>query len=107
MRVRSVIYLKEKFARTTALRRWVVVVCLLLISISVVAQSHFHTDDSTSVPKHCPICQVAHSTSAQITVVAQCHVIYATCGYLILARDHDHLLDLYASWHFSRPPPLA
>lgn len=98
--------LQAKLARTTAFKRWVVAVCLLLLAFTVAAQSHLHPDDSASALKHCSICQVAHS-SAQIAVVAQLQVVFTTSGYLIAAHDHDQLLDLYSAWHFSRPPPQA
>jgi hypothetical protein len=101
-----VISSQAKLGHTTAFKRWFVLVCLLLLSVTVVAQSHLHPDDSASALKHCSICQVAHS-SAQIAVVAQLQVAFAASGYLGSAQDHDQLLDLFSAWHFSRPPPLA
>jgi Protein of unknown function (DUF1275) len=98
---------QRKFAGARATRRWLVAVCILLLAVSAVAQSHLHPDDSITSPKHCPICQVAHSISIQVAVVSQLHVMFTTTGYLDFAQDHDQLLDLYAAWHFSRPPPHA
>ena len=88
------------------LNRCFVVLCLLLLSFTVVAQAHLHPDDSATSLKHCSICQVAHS-SAQTAVVAQLQIAFSVSGYLISSQDHDQLLDLYSAWHFSRPPPLA
>jgi hypothetical protein len=97
---------QAKLARATAFKRWMVAVCLVLLSFTVAAQAHLHPDDSASTLKHCSICQVAHS-SAQVAVVAQLHVVFTASGYLVAAQDHDQLLDLYSAWHFSRPPPQA
>jgi hypothetical protein len=97
---------QAKPAHTTAFKRWVIAVCLVLLSFTVVTQAHLHPDDSANSLKHCSICQVAHS-SAQIAVVAQLHVVFTASGYLVAAQDHDQLLDLYSAWHFSRPPPQA
>src|ERR1041385_3689979 len=97
---------QAKLARTTVLKRWLILLCLLLLSLTVVAQSHLHSDDSASSLKHCSICQVAHS-SAQIAIVAQLQLVFNTSGYLVSSHDPDQLLHLYSAWPFPRPPPQA
>jgi len=98
--------LQAKFARKAVINRWVAVACLLLLSVSVVAQSHIHPDDSATLVKHCPICQVAHS-SAQVAFTTQLHVVFTTSIFLVISQDCDRQSNFYPGWHFSRPPPQA
>jgi len=99
-----VIPLQAKFAHKAVIKRRLAVVCLLLLSVSVLAQTHFHPDDSATLVKHCPICQVAHS-SAQVAFTTQLHVVFATSAFLVISQDSDRQSNFYAGWHFSRPPP--
>ena len=99
-------FVRANFGRSMPANRWLVVVCLLLLSISVLAASHFHPDDSGTTAKHCPICQAAHSP-VQITVLALPQVVFATSTYLVVAHDCACRSTFYPGWHFSRPPPQA
>jgi len=83
-----------------------VVVCLLLLSISAAAQTHFHADDLTATASQCPICHVAHS-SVQITLVVEPDRALAIIDFICTAPAPDRKSNFELSWHFSRPPPIA
>jgi hypothetical protein len=95
------------FAHAKPAWRWTVVVCLLLLSVSVVAQTHLHSDDFATAAKHCPICQVAHSSSSQLVSVAHLDLGLTTTAFLVVAFETDHQSNFDFGWHFSRPPPQA
>jgi hypothetical protein len=80
--------------------------CLSLLCISTAAQSHLHPDDLAATAKHCPICQIAHS-SAQVAVIAQLDAVLTTTAYLTVAQESDCQSNFDFGWHFSRPPPQA
>lgn len=104
IRVKS---LQAYFAHARPARRWTVILCLLLLSISAVAQTHLHSDDVVAAAKHCPICQVAHSSSAQLVSVAHVDVGLTATAFLVVAFETDHHSSFEFGWHFSRPPPQA
>jgi hypothetical protein len=99
--------LQAYFAHETPARRWTVVLCLLLLSVSVVAQSHLHPDDVASAAKHCPICQVAHSSSTQFVSVAHVDVGLTATSFVVVEFESGHHSSFDLGWHFSRPPPAA
>jgi hypothetical protein len=98
--------LQAYFAHARPARRWTVVLCLLLLSISVVAQSHLHPEDGAATANHCPLCQVAHS-SGQFVIVAHLNVELTTMAFLVVEFETDHQSNFDFGWHFSRPPPQA
>ncbi len=94
------------FAGATLARRWTVVLCLLLLSVSVAAQCHLDPDD-VAAANHCPLCQVAHSSSAQVTSHAHVDVGLTAVSFLLVASEPNHQSVFDFGWHFSRPPPQA
>jgi hypothetical protein len=97
---------QANFAHSIPARRWLVLVCLLLLSLSVAAQNHLHSDDLAAAAKHCPVCQVAHS-SVQAAVVVQLDRVLTITGFLCSAPNPSRKSIFSLFWHFSRPPRSA
>jgi len=95
-----------KFAHAGPARSWVILVCLLLLSVSAAAQAHLHADDLAATATQCPICHVAHS-SAQIALVVELDRVFTTTDFIETAPDPDCKSNFELSWHFSRPPPIV
>jgi len=98
--------LESKSVQARPGQNWLVLLCLLLLSISAAAQAHLHPDDLAASVKGCVICHVAHS-SPQIAVAVQLDVVLATTAYLIPISDSGRQSSFELGWHFSRPPPPA
>jgi hypothetical protein len=97
---------RANFAHTGPARGWVIVACLLLLSVSAATQAHIHADDLAATASHCPICHVAHS-SAQVALVVELDRVLTTTDFVCTAPDADNKSNFELSWHFSRPPPQA
>jgi hypothetical protein len=96
---------KSNFAHPSPAKRWLVLLCLLLIATMTAAQTlHRHADDPAPNGKHCPICQVAHS-AVQIVPTAQLHVALQAANYLFFPASIDRKSSLDSAPLFSRPPP--
>jgi hypothetical protein len=91
--------------RLTAAFRWLVFLCLLLVTASATAQvAHLHADQLSGTAKHCPICPVLHSLTPLVYSV-QLHFSFQTAAYLCSPEDAVHQLDSSSFALFSRPPP--
>jgi len=96
---------QTNLAHLSSARRWMVLLCVLLLVMVAGAQAlHFHSDDLAANGKPCPICQVAHS-SVQVVPVAQLQVTLLAAGYLFSPVSLDRKSPLDSSPLFSRPPP--
>jgi hypothetical protein len=87
-------------------RRWLVLLCLLLVTIAVAAEAvHSHPHNLASDAKHCATCQVAHAP-AQVAPVAHLDVVLtdAACHPLSGNPDPKQGSDAFAL--FCRPPPV-
>jgi len=97
----------HKQARSGIAVRWLVVLCLALVSVAGTAQVlHFHADQLDGAPKHCSICLVLHSFAPLAHSVQLDFSLQAT-AFLSLSVD-SHRPPMAASFAlFCRPPPLA
>lgn len=97
----------QQQARSGLPARWLVVLCLALVSVAATAQVlHFHSDELVNTPKHCSICLVLHS------VVPVAHSVHLDFSLQITAfraagvdSDCQSAAESFAL--FSRPPPLV
>jgi len=86
--------------------RWLVVLCLALLSLTAAAQVlHFHADDSSGIEKHCPICSVLHSATPLAHAV-QLDFAFQTTALLQFSTNPDHRSFSRQFALFSRPPPV-
>jgi len=96
---------RANFAQSSPARRWVIVLCVLLVAaVATVQALHIHADDLAPNGKHCPICQVSHS-AVQTVSVSQSHVALQAAGYLFSPASIDRKSSLDSTPLFSRPPP--
>jgi hypothetical protein len=96
---------RASFAPSSPAKRWLALLCLLLVATVAATQAlHLHADDLTPNGKHCPICQVAHS-AVQAVSTAQLHVALQSAGYLFFPASVDRKSPLDSTPLFSRPPP--
>jgi hypothetical protein len=96
---------KSNFAHSSPAKRWLVLICLLLVATMAAAQTlHQHANDLAPNGKHCPICLVAHS-AVQVASMVQLHVAVQTTGYLFFPASIDRKSPLDSTPLFSRPPP--
>ena len=98
--------LEAKSERAGLARSWVIVLCLLLLSISAAAQVHLHPDEMADSAKQCVFCQIAHS-APQVSIVVQLDVALAMTDSLVLTPEPELHSNTELGWHFSRPPPIA
>lgn len=85
--------------------RWLVIVCLALLSVTAAAQVlHFHADELTGIEKHCPICSVLHSV-APLAHAVQLDFSFQTAFLprVSVGLNHDSFAGTFAL--FCRPPP--
>lgn len=102
MQVRSL----EK-SRSAAIFRWLVFLCLVLVSIAATAQAmHFHSDQAARTTNHCSICLVMHSAAVAAHQV-QLDSSFQSSGYLHVSANSARVSSLASFALFSRPPPLA
>ena len=94
-------------ARSGIAVRCVIFLCLALVSVAATAQVlHFHPDQFSSAPKHCPICPVLHSIAPVAHSVQLDFSLHATA--FLSANINPHPQSPAKSFAlFSRPPPLA
>jgi hypothetical protein len=96
-----------KQPRASSTFRWLVVLCLALVSLSATAQVvHFHADDLSGIEKHCPICSVLHSATP-LTHSVQLDFSFQTTAPLHFCAGPDHHSFSASFALFSRPPPLV
>jgi hypothetical protein len=96
-----------KQARAGAIARWLVVLCLALVSISGAVQVlHYHADQLGSTAKECPLCQVLHSAATVVHSV-EINISFQTTTYLPIFTESNHQSALTVFALFSRPPPLV
>jgi hypothetical protein len=90
--------------RSSALIRWLIVICVILVFSSALLQaSDLHI--SGSELKHCPICQLATATAQAALVVLLYFVVRATVFVGFTDGKAKTFLGDFSL--FSRPPPLA
>jgi len=88
-------------------RRWLALLCVLLLVAAVGAQAlHLHSNELAPDGKHCPLCQVAHA-AVQIVSMVQLHVAMQATGYLFFPASIDRKLPSDLTPLFSRPPPAS
>jgi hypothetical protein len=95
------------FDRLSSARRWAVLVCLLLVTITAAAQTfHAHPDELSTTAKHCAVCQLAHAPAQRTSTV---HVTFGLARTLafILSGDPNPQSQVSPFSLFSRPPPLG
>jgi hypothetical protein len=98
---------KNNFAHSSPAKRWLVLLCLLLIATMTAAQTlHLHPDELTPNGKHCPLCQVAHSAVQTVSMV-QLHVAMQATGTLFFPASIDRKSPSDSTPLFSRPPPVS
>jgi hypothetical protein len=88
-------------------RRWAVLVCLLLVTITVAAQTlHAHPDELSAGGKHCSVCQVAHAPAQKLATV---HVAFglARTRFFIFFNHPDPQSAVAPFSLFCRPPPVV
>ncbi|HEY6305416.1 MAG TPA: hypothetical protein VI488_03030 [Candidatus Angelobacter sp.] len=93
--------------KLSSVRRWAVLVCLLLVAITVAAQTfHAHPDEFSAGGKHCSVCQVAHAPARAASTV---HVAFGLARALFfIFFNQPHQKSVVASFSlFCRPPPLV
>lgn len=96
---------ENNFVHSWPGRRWLALLCVLLLVAAVGAQSlHLHPDELAPDGKHCPLCQVAHA-AVQIVSIVQLHVAMQAAGYLFVPANIDRKLPSDSTPLFSRPPP--
>jgi hypothetical protein len=96
-----------QLADLSSARRWAVVVCLLLVTLTAAAQTfHAHPDEFSAGGKHCSVCQVAHAPAHRVSTV---HVAFGLARTLFLVFfNHPDPQSVAVSFSlFSRPPPLV
>jgi hypothetical protein len=85
--------------------RWAVLVCLLLVTIAVAAQTlHSHPNELASDAKHCSTCQIAHAP-ASVSLVLQLVFRPAAPVCLVALSEHQPKTFFSSFSLFSRPPP--
>jgi hypothetical protein len=85
--------------------RWLVVLCLALLSLTAAAQVlHFHADDFSGIEKHCPICSVLHSATP-LPHAVQLDFAFQTTALLQFSANPDQRSFSLLFALFSRPPP--
>jgi hypothetical protein len=95
------------FANSSSPRRWAVLVCLLLVTITAVAQTlHAHPDELSARGKHCSVCQVAYAP-AQKTGTAHVDFGFARTFFFVFFNHPDPQSAIAPFSLFCRPPPLA
>jgi hypothetical protein len=94
-------------SRASAAVRWLVLLCLALVTITATAQAvHFHPDQAVGAANHCSICVVMHSAAVAAHQV-QLDSSFQTSGYLHVSVESGHISSLASFALFSRPPPLV
>jgi hypothetical protein len=87
--------------------RWMAVLCLLLVSLTAMAQAmHFHADDAAEATKHCSVCLALHSVTPAVHAVHFDFALHAS-GYLLSSAEPAQKSFLESASLFSRPPPLV
>ena len=87
-----------------ARRRWLPLLCLLLVAFMVAAQAlHVHTGKFSN-HENCAICQVANAPSAASRVMSLA-IVLIVAAFPTLAPSPAPLLSLQAFSLFCRPPP--
>jgi hypothetical protein len=98
---------ESNFAHSSPGQRWLALACVLLLVTLVGAQVlHSHADGLASDGKACPICQVAHSAVAVVSIMQLPVAIHAT-GYLFAPVSMDRKSPWDSTPLFSRPPPVS
>jgi hypothetical protein len=93
--------------RASLVVRWMVVFCLILVSVAASAQAaHYHLDQSDGASKHCSLCLVLHS-AASLTGAVQVSSSCQATGYMVVLADSADTAFPVPFRLFSRPPPLA
>lgn len=95
-----------KQPRKTRALRWLVVLCLALLSLTAATQVlHFHADEFSGIEKHCPICSVLHS-AAPLAHAVQLDFSFQTTALLHIPTTPDQHSFAAAFALFCRPPPV-
>jgi hypothetical protein len=85
--------------------RWLVVLCLALLSLTAAAQVlHFHADDLSGIEKRCPICSVLHSATP-LTQAVELDFSFQTTALLQFSTSPNRRSFSGLFVLFSRPPP--
>jgi hypothetical protein len=94
-------------ANRSSARRWAVLVCLLLVTITAAAQTfHAHPDEFSAGGKHCSVCQVAHAPAQKVSTVSVAFGLARTSFFVFF--NHLDPQSIVASFSlFCRPPPLV
>lgn len=94
-------------ARSGIAARCLIFLCLALVSVAATAQVlHFHADQLSGAPKHCPICPVLHSMTPLAHSVQLDFSLHGTAFLPATIESHRQSpADSFAL--FSRPPPLV
>jgi AhpD family alkylhydroperoxidase len=96
-----------KQARSGIAVRWLVLLCLLLVSIAATAQVlHVHPEQAADAPTHCALCLVMHSAAA-VAHSVQLDFSLQTAAFLTASLDSQRPSVVNSFALFSRPPPLA
>jgi uncharacterized membrane protein YdjX (TVP38/TMEM64 family) len=88
------------------MRRWTLLICLLLVVFMGAAQAvHFHANEFSN-HENCVVCQVAHAPSAAGPVLLLT-VVLVVAAFVSPVSIPPPRLSLHAFSLFSRPPPIA
>src|ERR1700686_1225458 len=99
--------MRINFAHSSAVSRWLMVLCLLLALLPAFAQAfHSHSGNVASEAKQCSVCQVAHAP-LQLVLTAPLLLVFKTTALLPNVAVLEPRCVLASFSLFCRPPPLA